>query len=351
MYRWIRPALFALDPETAHRLVFGTLRVLGPVGRAVARGFFGPPDRRLRTELAGLSLAGPIGLAAGLDKDGVLARFWETLGFGFAELGTVTALPQPGNPRPRLFRFPEARALVNRMGFNNQGSERLAERLGRTHDGCRIPIGANLGKSKATEIERSFDDYRMSARRLAGVVDYLVVNVSSPNTAGLRSLQDPARLGDLVAGVVAEAKGRPVFVKLGPDLDDRALEEACRVAEARGARGILATNTTLERHGLPEVGPGGLSGAPLAPRALACIRVAARATSLPVIGVGGIEDLAGVLDAFRAGAAAVQIFTGLVFHGPGLVSRLNRQLAATLDARGLRDLAELRASLREARDG
>lgn len=347
MYRWFRPLLFALPPEAAHALVFGALRALGPLGRALSRAACGASDPRLTTELAGFRLPSPIGLAAGLDKDGLLAPFWETLGFGFAELGTVTALPQPGNPRPRLFRFPAARALINRMGFNNRGSAALAERLGRVRSLCHIPIGANLGKSKLTEIERAFDDYRTSARRLAPVVDYLVINVSSPNTPGLRSLQDPGALAQIVGAVVAESAGRPVFVKLAPDLEDSALAEACQVAERGGARGILATNTTLERHGLPDVGPGGLSGAPLAPRALACIRVASQATRLPVIGMGGISNLQGVLDALGAGASAVQIFSALVFEGPGLVARLNRELAATMADRGLVDVAALRAALRE----
>ena len=190
MYRLARPLLFRLQPETAHRLTFGALRAGGPLGRWAAKAAFGAPDPRLRTSIAGLELPGPVGLAAGLDKDGVLARLWGQLGFGFVELGTVTAHAQPANPRPRLFRFPEQRAVINRMGFNNHGSAALAERLKRVRASKGpTPWRVNLGKSKITPLDEAVADYATSTERVVGVSDYLVVNVSSPNTPGLRSLR------------------------------------------------------------------------------------------------------------------------------------------------------------------
>ncbi len=353
MYRLLRPLLFRLPAERAHEAVFGAIGAGGPLARAWFGAVAGPPDPRLVTTVAGLRLAGPIGLAAGLDKDGRLARFWPSLGFGFVELGTVTAHPQPGNPPPRLFRFPEAGALVNRMGFNNAGSQALAERLTALRASGHapaVPLGVNLGKSKVTPLEQAVDDYATSTDRVAAVADYLVINVSSPNTPGLRQLQDAAFLADIVAAVRARAQGRPVFVKLAPDLTDTALAEAVRVAEDAGAAGFIATNTTIDRSGLPpgapDVGPGGLSGRPLRARALEVVRAVARQTALPVIAVGGIGDVDAVTDALAAGAAAVQLYTALIFEGPGLVHRLNRALVSRLDADGLPDLDALRDALR-----
>ncbi len=318
-----------MDPERAHRLVFGALRRLGPVARGAARLGAPRPSGEAALEIAGLRLPSPVGLAAGLDKDGELARLWPCLGFGFVELGTVTAHPQEGNPRPRLFRFPEAQALVNRMGFNNRGSEALAVRLGGLRDqGWRplSPIGVNIGKSKVTPLDAAVEDYVLSTQRLAPVADYLVINVSSPNTPGLRSLQDPERLGAIVAGVHEHAEGVPVFVKLSPDLGVTALDEAVEVAERRGAAGIIATNTTLERFGLPDVGAGGLSGRPLHPRALEVVTHVCARTTLPVIGVGGIASAADARAMLDAGARAVQIYSALIFQGPRLVGRIVRGL-------------------------
>jgi dihydroorotate dehydrogenase len=349
MYRLARPLLFRLDPERAHDLTFTTLQALGPVARLVAASRCGPPDRRLATQVAGLALAGPVGLAAGLDKDGRLATFWPALGFGFVELGTVTAHPQPGNPRPRLFRLPEASALVNRMGFNNEGSAALARRLQllrATGRAPRVPLGVNIGKSKITPLEEAVGDYAASAARVAEHADYLVINVSSPNTPGLRTLQDPGFLRDIVAAVVAEAGERPVFVKLSPDLEPEALDDAVRVAEEAGARGLIATNTTIGREGVRDPGPGGLSGRPLRARALAVVRHVAQRTALPVIGVGGLFTADDVTDAIAAGADAVQVYTALIYEGPGLVCRLNRALVARMERDGLRDFAELKAALR-----
>ncbi len=345
MYRAFRPLLFMLDPETAHGLVFGTAGLSGGLGRALCRLTMGGPEPRLRTRLGELELPGPVGLAAGLDKEGDLAPLWAEMGFGFVELGTVTAHAQPGNPRPRLFRFPKERALINRMGFNNRGSAALAERLGRMRERSllsRAPIGANIGKSKVTPLEEAASDYSESARRLAALADYLVVNVSSPNTPGLRDLQDPGALAEIVAAVCAEAGEKPVWVKLAPDLSDEAIEQAVSVAHDSGAAAIVASNTTIERHGLEDPGPGGLSGAPLRPRSLEVISLVARCSDLPVVGVGGISTAEHVLDAVAAGASAVQVLTALIYEGPGLVGRINRALTLRMDEEGLESFEELR---------
>lgn len=349
MYGAARSILFRLDPERAHHLVFGTLAALGPVGRTLAGWAAGPLDPRLAVGVAGLRFPSPIGLAAGLDKDGRLARFWHALGFGFVELGTVTALAQPGNDAPRLFRFPDREALVNRMGFNNAGSEALAARLTALGDAGWVapgPIGANIGKSKVTPLDAAVADYATSARRLVGCCDYIVVNVSSPNTPGLRSLQASDQLARILEAVRAEAGELPVFAKVSPDLEDEAAVEAARVVERAGAAGLIATNTTLERHGVPDVGPGGLSGRPLLPRALEVVKLLASESSLPIIGVGGVASPEDALAMLAAGARAVQIYTALIYQGPGLVRRLNAGLAAALDAHQVDSVPALAAALR-----
>jgi dihydroorotate dehydrogenase len=286
----------------------------------------------LTTQVGSLTFAGPVGLAAGLDKNGTLARFWENLGFGFVELGTVTALEQPGNPKPRLFRFPDERALVNRMGFNNGGATGLARRLAAlTSVERRSPRGVNLGKSKVTALADAASDYAQSTQQVAQFADYLVINVSSPNTPGLRSLQDSAALTEILTATRENAQGKPVFVKLAPDLTDSALRDAADVAQRGEAAGIIATNTTIERFGLPDVGPGGLSGRPLHPRSVDAVGVLTAHTDLPVIGVGGIRSTDDVLNMLCAGACAVQLYSALVFEGPGLVHRINRQLLAAMN--------------------
>jgi len=332
-YPLVRPVLFSLDAERAHA---GTLRLLGAAPRLagrIASLTMGPPPPELAREAFGVRLGGPVGLAAGLDKDGIALPFWPSLGFGFVEVGTVTAHPQPGNPRPRLFRLPRERALINRMGFNNHGSTALATLLRALRDRDRwpaVPVGVNVGKSKVTPLDEAAADYATSVRRLQGLADYFAVNVSSPNTPGLRELQERAHLERVLGAVLEAARGTPVLLKLAPDLEEDALREAVSLAAEVGVRGIIATNTTVGREGLDrDPGEqGGLSGAPLWPRARRCIAVVLEeaAGRLSVVGVGGIEGSAQVLDLLEAGCAAVQVYTGLVYRGPGLPARINRDL-------------------------
>ncbi len=334
-YRWLRPLLFRLDPETAHHLVFSGLGLV-PLLAGDQR-----PDPVLATTVAGQPWAGPVGLAAGLDKDGVGLRAWAALGFGAIEVGTVTAQGQEGNPRPRLFRLVPERGLVNRMGFNNHGSTALAATLSRLRESGgwpRVPVGANLGKSKTTPNDKAIGDYLDSVGVLRGKVDYFVVNVSSPNTPGLRALQDRAPLAALLDAVVPAAGRTPVFLKIAPDLEDDALAESVEVAVQAGCAAVVATNTTTTRPGetsrLDQYG--GLSGRPLFPLARQKIAVAlsAAAGRLPVVGVGGVFTADDVLEYLRLGCAAVQVYTALVYEGPGLVSRLHRELAQRAKAAG-----------------
>lgn len=330
----IRPALFAMDAEVAHER---TIRALGAAPRllgALAGALAGPPPPVLARDAFGVRLAGPVGLAAGLDKDGVAIPFWPALGFGFVEVGTVTAHPQPGNDRPRLFRLADDAALINRMGFNNHGSEALATRMRALREAGRwpaVPVGANVGKSKVTPLESAVDDYVISIRRLQGLADYFTINVSSPNTPGLRSLQDRDTLSRLLPAALAAARGTPVLLKLAPDLEDDAIVDAVELGRAVGIQGIIATNTTIGRTGLSrDPGEaGGLSGAPLWPLARRKIGVALQAAGgrLPIVGVGGIHTAAQARELLAAGCAAVQVYTALIYEGPGLIRRLNAGLA------------------------
>jgi dihydroorotate dehydrogenase len=325
-----RPLLFQLDAERAHRLVIRGLAELPQLSRmALGRSSAAPSHH----ELCGLPLSSPIGLAAGLDKDGEALEVWPALGFGFVEVGTVTAEPQPGNPSPRLFRLVPERGLINRMGFNNEGSAALAARLRRLRDRGRwpaIPVGANIGKSKVAPLEDAERDYLTSLARLTGLVDYVTVNVSSPNTPGLRTLQEPERLFRLVRALAPAAGTTPLLVKLAPDLEPQALREAIEGILEAGAKGIVATNTTLTR---PDTTgrtheEGGLSGAPLWPLAreqIATVLAIVRGR-VPVVGVGGISRADQVRELLALGCACVQLYSALIFEGPGLVHRLNREL-------------------------
>jgi dihydroorotate dehydrogenase len=335
-YRAARPALFAMDAETAHERTFGLL--------GAARVLAGDlrPDPILARRVGPLTFAGPVGLAAGLDKNGVAVRTWDALGFGAIELGTVTGQAQPGNERPRLFRLVDERALINRMGFNNAGAAALATRLRALRESGAwpksAPVGANLGKSKVVPNEDAVSDYLVSLAALRGLADYFVVNVSSPNTPGLRALQEKEPLERLLGAVVPAAAGTPVFLKLAPDLTDEALVEAVEVAIQAGCTGILATNTTLTRPGttgrLDQAG--GMSGAPLWPLARAKVEVVVRAAAgrVPVIGIGGVSNADQVLELLRLGCAATQLYTAFIYGGPALPSRIHADLAARARAAG-----------------
>jgi dihydroorotate dehydrogenase len=327
LYPLFRYLLFRLDAETAHEF---TLRTLAACSRApsLLRLLFGKVPKCPK-RVFGIDFPNPIGLAAGMDKNAVALRAWEALGFGFVEIGTITALPQPGNSKPRLFRYPEYGALVNRMGFNNEGCIAVAARLERGKARGRwisIPLGINIGKSKVTPLEEAPADYLASYKRLYNLGDYFVVNVSSPNTPGLRMLQGASEL-ERILGKLRGWEGsrrKPLLVKLAPDLEDSALAEAAALCERCGADGIIATNTTLDHSALKgrEDEAGGLSGAPLGARAAAALRVIRNATSLPVIASGGIMSGYDAKERFSAGACLVQIYTGFVYSGPGLLREI-----------------------------
>lgn len=329
----VRRYLFRLrggDPEAAHEWTLRQLSRLArrPVALAALRRRYAVAAPRT---VFGLTFPNPVGLAAGMDKDATALAAWPALGFGFVEVGTVTWHPQPGNERPRLHRLPASEALLNRMGFNNRGARALAERLAALGP-PPVPLGISLGKSRATELSGAVADYLDSYQALQEHGDFFTVNVSSPNTPCLRTLQDRDRLDALLAALVGE---RPILVKIAPDLTDHAIAEVLQVCTDRGAAGIIATNTTTARDGLAPADralaaePGGLSGRPLAARAREVVGFVHRQTGgeLPVIGVGGVmtaDDAARLRD---AGASLVQLFTGFVYHGPALVRAAARRLA------------------------
>ncbi|PZT99227.1 MAG: dihydroorotate dehydrogenase (quinone) [Brevundimonas sp.] len=333
-------ALRRLDPEQAHRLAIKGL-AFAPLPRPAA------DDPILRTTLAGLDLPNPVGLAAGLDKDGEALSGLSRLGFGFVECGSVTPRAQPGNPRPRLFRLSEDRAIVNRMGFNNAGLDAFAARLDRRPQG--VIVGANLGANKDAEDKAA--DYVAGLTRLAGRASYFTVNISSPNTPGLRALQGREQLDDLLGRIEAarpprDAPRAPVVLKIAPDL---AAEEIGMIVEASLAHridGLIVSNTTLERPPTlrsPQAAEtGGLSGAPIRPFAEKALRAAAEAADgrLPLIAVGGIDSGAEAYARIRLGASAVQLYSALIYEGPGLVARIKRDLAARLRADGFSTLSQ-----------
>jgi dihydroorotate dehydrogenase len=349
LYALARPLLFRFDAERSHRLVFTLLK---SVETLLARSAPVPPTAAaLQQELWGLRFPNPIGLAAGFDKNAELPHVWPLLGFGFAELGTVTAHAQPGNPRPRLFRLPADRALINRLGFNNDGAPAVSAALAaRLRTRPAIPLGVNLGKSRVTPLADAVSDYRASFARLRTVADYVTINVSSPNTPGLRDLQDAAQLEPLLSalqddnlrGADGAPRPLPLLLKLSPDLREDELEAAVAVAERCGVSGLIATNTTTERPQLRTSAPvasetGGLSGAPLRDRSTAVVGALYRlcGTRLPIIGVGGILDADDAYAKIRAGASLLQVYTGLIYSGPAFPRRLALGLCARLRADGL----------------
>ncbi|MFD4642318.1 quinone-dependent dihydroorotate dehydrogenase [Lentzea sp. NPDC058436] len=318
----VRRALFGMhggDAERVHETTLDVMARLSPLAK-FARGQNNP-----RT-VFGVRFPNPVGLAAGLDKDGRALPAWAALGFGFVEVGTVTWHAQPGNPKPRLFRLREDEAIINRMGFNNAGAQALAAKLDRTS--LKAPLGISLGKSKITPVEDAVQDYLDSLNALKDHGDYYAINVSSPNTPGLRSLQDKGALTELVAALTA-ATDKPMLVKIAPDLTEDAIAEVIQVCVDNGIKGLIATNTTLSREGLTSAHQGetgGLSGKPLTRRANDVVRFITKNSDLPVIGVGGIATADDAQRMIDAGASLVQIYTGFIYEGPGLVSRINRAL-------------------------
>ncbi len=301
-------------------------------------------DPRLRQALLGCEFENPLGLAAGFDKNGVATNRWHGLGFGFAEIGTITWHAQPGNPVPRLFRLPEDKAIINRMGFNNLGAARVAANV-KAHR-SKIPLGVNLGKSKVTPLEQAADDYYESCKLLSSSGDYYVMNVSSPNTPGLRTLQDKAPLLDIVSAAKS-AISKPLFVKVAPDLEDAALDEVAEIVNSENLAGIIATNTTVKREHLTSVWrseAGGLSGLPVQHRSTEVIRRLRGSldSDKAIIGVGGIFTGKDLLDKMKAGADLTQIYTGWVYRGPASVPIILRELLAEMDQLGVTDLLQLK---------
>jgi dihydroorotate dehydrogenase len=332
LYKLLKPILFSLEPEGAHHLAMGMLRLSGPFLPLLAP-WLRTRDARLEKTLFGLKFPNPIGLAAGLDKRGELADLWEKVGFGFAELGTFTAKAQAGNEGPRVFRYPAQKALINRMGFPNPGAQAAAQSLQALKESGRwpsSPVGINIGKSKAAPLEAAVEDYLESLERLAPYADYLAVNVSSPNTPGLRKLQQAKPLKKLLAALVKKAGKKPVLLKLAPDLEEKPLKEAAQTALAAGCAGLIATNTTLSREGLPPgtYPEGGMSGGPLRMKSTAMLKTLARLTKgrVPLVAVGGIFTAGDVREKLEAGASLVQVYTGYIYEGPGLPAKLCREL-------------------------
>jgi dihydroorotate dehydrogenase len=340
MYPLLRPLLFRLDPETAHNLTIQLLRLAGiPPFDLLLAALFKAPEKPVQA--FGIPFRNPVGLAAGYDKDGLAWRGLACLGFGHIELGTVTPLPQAGNPKPRVFRLVEDRALINRMGFPGLGGQHLERELIRARK-RRIVLGVNLGKNKDTPLEAAAGDYTTLVRKFAPLADYLAINISSPNTPGLRRLQGREMLANLLAEIgrtrremVSSLRRQvPILVKLAPDLTWQELEDALDSILAAGMDGIIATNTTLERPGLhsPLAGEsGGLSGSPLREKSTVILDWLVRRLEgrLPVISVGGIMSAADARARLDAGAALVQVYTGLIFEGPGLVRNILVDLAKT----------------------
>jgi dihydroorotate dehydrogenase len=343
VYDLAKPALFSLPPETAHRAVHTLLRSVQatPLQNQFSRRYT-VSDPRLETTVFGLDFPNPVGVAAGFDKNAEIPRMLAALGFGHVEIGGVTAERQPGNPRPRMFRLPEDGALINRMGFNNEGADRIGRRLDNEPQ-PDVPLGINIGKSKSTPLEEAADDYLYTYERVADAGDYFAVNVSSPNTPGLRSLQNREAL-ETILGTLKDAGAQPLLVKLSPDLPQPAIEDAFSVVDDLELDGVIATNTTTSRPDSltnpNKAESGGLSGKPIEGEATDLIRFIAERTDTPIIGVGGISDAEGAYDKIRAGASIVQLYTGLVFEGPAIARDINQGLIQLLERDGFESIDE-----------
>ena len=338
LYRLARPFLFRIDPEQAHHAALSSLEAAHRLGLSALVAQPVPASFR---SVMGLQFPNPVGLAAGLDKDGDHIDALASLGFGFLEIGTVTPRPQPGNPRPRMFRVPQAAAIINRMGFNNRGVDSLVANAARAR--YRGILGINIGKNFDTPIEKAVDDYLVCLRRVFPAASYVTVNISSPNTRDLRRLQQADELDRLLDALMEEkarlssshARNVPLAVKIAPDLEDDAIGQAARLFLKHGVDAVIATNTTVSREGVAGMRAadeqGGLSGMPLKARSTAVIRVlhAALGGRLPIIGVGGIFSSQDAREKLEAGASLVQLYSGLVYEGPSLVARIARELEST----------------------
>ena len=352
MYELIKPLLFSLDPARAHALAMESLGVverLAPL-RGFLRAHVAHHDERLVVRKMGLAFANPLGLAGGFDKNAERPRALAALGFGHVELGTVTNEAQEANPAPNLFRLPQDRALVNRLGFPNEGASVVGPRILAKKPEIGVPVGVSIGKSRSVALDAALPDYVASYRAVHAAADFVVVNISSPNTKDLRALQAADTARELFAALQKEASGKPLLVKIAPDLADEAVDAICQEASRAGLAGVVATNTTISREGLATatseieaIGAGGLSGPPVHRRAIEVVR-RARTVLGPeacVIGVGGVFDPTTMLAMLRAGADLVQLYTGFVYEGPLLPRMICRGLSAVLDRKGARTLAEL----------
>ncbi|MEQ8364086.1 MAG: quinone-dependent dihydroorotate dehydrogenase [Cyclobacteriaceae bacterium] len=341
----VRPFLFLFDPEAIHHFVFKVLSLKGkiPGFKPLLRALFDFKNPRLEKELFGLKFANPIGLAAGFDKDAKLIDELACFGFGFIEIGTLTPRPQPGNEKPRLFRLPQDQALINRMGFNNEGVENAVERLKKRSS--KVIIGGNIGKNKDTPNEKAFTDYMLCFDALYPHVDYFVVNVSSPNTPGLRELQDKEPLKRLMSHVKglsrSKEKVKPVLLKIAPDLTTSQLDDIVEILKETKTDGVIATNTTISREALQTssdvvsaLGAGGLSGKPLTSKSTEVISYLRKQLGphYPIIGVGGIMNPQDALEKLNAGADLIQLYTGFIYEGPGVVRKMNKRIVKKTSA-------------------
>lgn len=337
MYQLLKPLLFQFDPEKIHHFVTSFLKTSNRIWgvNKLMKGAFQMNDKRLEREVFGLKFKNPVGLAAGFDKNGELVSELAAFGFGFIEVGTVTPLPQPGNERPRMFRLPTDSALINRMGFNNIGVDVVAARLRHLRNRDGVIIGGNIGKNKLTPNEDAISDYIKCFDALFDVVDYFVVNVSSPNTPGLRELQEKEPLKHILNTLQQrnekDGGSRPILLKIAPDLTNAQLDDIVEIVQETRIAGVIATNTTISREGLRTSGSistqtGGLSGKPLTARSTEVIRYLHQKSNggFPIIGVGGIHSPKDALEKLEAGASLVQLYTGFIYEGPGLIKRINK---------------------------
>jgi dihydroorotate dehydrogenase len=340
MYKLIKVFLFKLDPERAHYLTFSFLKNLHkiPGFAGLLRGLYRYDHPKLERQLFGLTFRNPVGLAAGLDKDAKVFNEMGNLGFGHIEIGTVTPKPQPGNDKPRLFRLVKDEAIINRMGFNNEGVKAAAERL-RSRKDKGLIIGGNIGKNKVTPNEEAVKDYEIAFHELFEVVDYFVVNVSSPNTPNLRDLQEKEPLTKLLNHLQglnnSKPAPKPILLKIAPDLTDSQLDDIIEIVKITNLSGVIATNTTISREGLSypkeeieKLGMGGLSGKPLSKKSTEVIRYLKQKSgnAFPVIGVGGIHSVQDAVDKIKAGADLLQLYTGFIYEGPALIKRINKAI-------------------------